>query len=115
MAHLQYALLRVCGWYPDQLHTSKIAITPGDFDATITTVGEVYYSLFAEKYASKYSDNIHKLHVDSYMYISQSQYFNLSAMPRPQMPISWMPSCTCNGWKYEEQEGCVHGPRSRIH
>lgn len=70
MAHLQYALLQVCGWYPDQLHTSKIAIIPGDFDATIAYVGGVYYSLFAEKYASKYSDNTHRLHVDSY--ISQS-------------------------------------------
>lgn len=63
MAHLQYALLQVCGWYPDQLHTSKIAITPGDLDVTITTIGEVYYSLFVEKYASMYSDNIHRLHV----------------------------------------------------
>ena len=70
MAHLQYALLQVCGWYPDQLHISKIAITPGDFDATITYVAEVYYSLFAEKYASKYLDDTYKLHVDCY--ISQS-------------------------------------------
>lgn len=57
MAHLQYALLRVCEWYPDKLHMSKVAITPGDLDAAITTVGEVYYSLFAEKYASKSSNN----------------------------------------------------------
>lgn len=58
MAHLQYALLQVCGWYPDKLPTSQVAITPGDLDATITTVGEVYYSLFAAKYASKHSENI---------------------------------------------------------
>ena len=133
MAHLQYALLQVCGWYPDQLHTSKIAITPGDLDVTITTIGEVYYSLFVEKYASKYSNNIHRLHVAVTFHSHNISTSLLCLRHRCQFPgcqvalvmdgnmKSWRDVCMAQEAGYIEYEGlqgkiktgCVNTPEQK--
>ena len=85
-------LLQVCGWYPDKLHTYQVRITPGDFDAAITTVCEVYYSLFAAKYASKYSGNTPHFTVHIMFMIMSNDYtyycyFNSCAI---STSLSWI-------------------------
>ena len=51
MAHLEYAVLRVCSWYPDHFQVSKLPFKPGSIDATIDAVCAVYHMAFSTKYA----------------------------------------------------------------
>ena len=52
MAHMKYALLNVCGWYPS-LSVSEMVIRPGQFDEMIVPFSDQYYSCFSAKYARK--------------------------------------------------------------
>jgi hypothetical protein len=51
MAHLEYAVLYVCSWYPDDFQKSKLPFKPGSIDDTIDSVCCIYHTAFSSKYA----------------------------------------------------------------
>ena len=51
MAHLEYAVLGVCYWYPDHFQVSKLPFKPGSIDATMDAVCAAYHVAFSKKYA----------------------------------------------------------------
>ena len=53
VAHLQYAILTVCSWYPQNLQVCQVVVTPGRIDDMVADFTKSYYSCFSAKYASK--------------------------------------------------------------
>lgn len=51
MAHLEYAVLRVCSWYPHHFDVSRLSFQPGSVDDTIDAICAGYHIAFSTKYA----------------------------------------------------------------
>ena len=54
MAHLQYAVITVCSWYPQNLQVCQVGITPSKVDDMIAEFTKSYYLCFSAKYASEF-------------------------------------------------------------
>ena len=50
LAHLKYAILNVCSWYPS-LCVKDIVFVPGNVDERVLEFSKKYYLLFSSKYA----------------------------------------------------------------
>ena len=51
LAHLKYAILKVCSWYPESLCVKDIVFMPGNVDELVLEFSKKYYLLFSSKYA----------------------------------------------------------------
>ena len=60
MAHLQYAVVTVCSWYPQNLQVCQVGVTPSNVDDMIAEFTKRYYLCFSSKYASEFRKAINR-------------------------------------------------------
>ena len=50
MTHLQYAVLTVCSWYPQNLQVCQVGVTPSKVDDMIAEFTKSYYLCFSPEF-----------------------------------------------------------------